>query len=144
MTSPSALAPISTSLLSFDGTIASVPTTLQSNSAASKASPSDKAFGHPPTSRAGRAPSSSRQDTQQEIDYKKPSPSQIQSRQTLPSSSSPLTNVFKSAFVQGVGWASQVKIDKLMKVLFDVSIRATNYQTFIGLPVVCFQTGSYD
>lgn len=101
-TSPSTLAPVSTSLMSFDGTIASTYQLARPSSAGQ-----DRRVNRRSASCGDESERTSRSQCEEERSNQ---PSELKakgaSRQGL--TVSPLSQVIKSAFVQGVGWASQV------------------------------------
>lgn len=93
-TSPSTLAPVNTSLMSFDGTVASTYQQVHVNRrSASCGDLSEKDSG---------SQCEEERRTQQSQITAKGAPRQG-------SNLSPLSQVIKSVFVQGVGWASQVR-----------------------------------
>lgn len=94
VTSPSTLAPVSTSLMSFDGTVASTYQQVHVNRrSASCGDEPEKNY---------RSQCEERTRTQQSQLAAKGVPRQG-------SNVSPSSQVIKSVFVQGVGWASQVR-----------------------------------
>ena len=102
-TSPSTVAPVSTSLLSFDGTVASVFHNTRPSSACNN---------HRPNRRSQSCGDDSEKTakTLPEQEGSQESQQNTKGATKLGSSSSPLSQVVKSVFVQGVGWASQVSL----------------------------------
>lgn len=102
VTSPSTIAPVSTSLLSFDGTIVST---------FHNARPSSAGNDHKSIRRSQSCGDESEKTSRSQCGQeKRNSQSQLVTKGVPKqgSTSSPSSNVVKSVFVQGVGWASQV------------------------------------
>ncbi|KAM7439975.1 Serine/threonine-protein kinase plk4 [Porites harrisoni] len=101
-TSPSTVAPVSTSLLSFDGTVASVFHNTRPSAACNdhKLGRRSQSCGDESSEKVARSPSEKERIQQ----------SQLTTKETtkLGSISSSSSHVVKSVFVQGVGWASQL------------------------------------
>lgn len=110
-TSPSTIAPVSTSLLSFDGTIASTYHNTRPSSAGNdrKLNRRSNSCGDEPdrTSRS-QCGQASRNLQSQPIN---------KGTSKQGSSSSPSSQVVKSVFVQGIGWASQVSSRMIIKLI---------------------------
>ena len=111
-TSPSTVAPVSTSLLSFDGTVASVFHNTRSSAACNdhKLGRRSQSCGDESSEKVARSPSEKGRIQQSQLTSKEAT--------KLGSISSSSSHVVKSVFVQGVGWASQVSSNRNIRELY--------------------------
>lgn len=105
VTSPSTIAPVSTSLLSFDGTVTS-----NFNGTRPFSAGSDHKLSRRSQSCDDVCEKTSRSPCRQEKRSQE-SPLMIKGASTPGSQLSPSSHVVKSVFVQGVGWASQASLE---------------------------------
>ena len=105
-TSPSTVAPVSTSLLSFDGTVASVFHNTRPSAACNdhKLGRRSQSCSDESSEKVARSPSEKGRIQQSQLTTKEAT--------KLGSISSSSSHVVKSVFVQGVGWASQVSSNR--------------------------------
>ena len=110
-TSPSTVAPVSTSLLSFDGTVASVFHNTRPSAACNdhKRGRRSQSCSDESSEKVARSPSEKGRIQQSQLSTKEAT--------KLGSISSSSSHVVKSVFVQGVGWASQVSSNRNIRDL---------------------------
>ena len=116
MTSPSTIAPVSTSLMSFDGTIASTIHNSRQSSAGQKTRVDNRTAPH--GSELQRISKS--QCGQEARNQESELTDRVVSRQDSTS------QVIKSVFVQGVGWASQVSYILLGNLMLTTELKTAN------------------
>ena len=133
-TSPSTVAPVSTSLLSFDGTVASVFHNTRPSAAYNdhKLGRRSQSCGDESSEKVDRSPSEKGRIQQSQLTTKEAT--------KLGSISSSSSHVVKSVFVQGVGWASQVSSNRNIRTAPGVTnqnqISPDNVNTFLRKKVI--------
>ena len=116
VTSPSTIAPVSTSLMSFDGTIASTIHNSRQSSAGQNTRVDNRTAPH-----GSELQRISRSQCGQEARNQK---SELTDRGVSRQDST--SQVIKSVFVQGVGWASQVSYILLGNLMLTTELKTAN------------------